>query len=582
MRHRPRALALLTLATLAPFAVSDEGERLHALFDREWEYAMQESPTWASNLGDRRYNDRWADVSLAAKERRHRHNIAVLDELATFDPAQLSEADRLNLRLYHHELRTNVEQFDYKFWLMPLDHRWGIQTAHDIAARLRFATVKDYDDWIARLRSFGEYMDQTIDVMKAGMDAGIVQPKIVMNRVTAQILAHIVDSPEDSLFFAPFNKIPADIDGATIDRLQREGAAAIDAVVLPAYRRFHAFFTLEYLPACQDGVGAWRLPDGKAMYAARARMYTTTDMTPEQIHDTGLAEVQRIRNAMEDIMREVGFKGSLQDFFEHLKTDPKYYYDNPDDLLTAYRAVSKRIDPLMVKLFKTMPRMPYGVVPVPEQTAPDTTTAYYQRPAADGSRAGAYFVNLYKPETRPRYEMIALSLHEAVPGHHFQIALMQELGDLPRFRRFGGYTAYIEGWGLYSEQLGYEVGLYDDPYDRMGQLLYEMWRAIRLVVDTGIHHHAWTRQQAIDFFMTNSAKSEMEIANEVDRYIAWPGQALAYKIGQLKIRELRTRAEQTLGDRFDVKEFHDVVLLGGAVPLDVLEEKVERWINEQN
>ncbi|HSD71084.1 MAG TPA: DUF885 domain-containing protein, partial [Woeseiaceae bacterium] len=307
----------------------------------------------------------------------------------------------------------------------------------------------------------------------------------------------------------------------------------------------------------------------------------TTSMTPEEIHRLGLSEVQRIRGEMQLIIDELEFAGNFEDFLEFLRTDPQFYYETPEQLFDAYLAICKRIDPELVKLFGVLPRMPYGLRPIPDNIAPDTTTAYYSRPAADGSRAGYYYVNLYKPEVRPKYEMEVLSVHEAVPGHHLQIALQMELGDMPDFRRYSGFTAFTEGWGLYSESLGYDLGLYKDPYSRFGALTYEMWRAVRLVVDTGMHYKGWTRQQAIDFFKANAAKTELDIINEIDRYIGWPGQALAYKIGQLKILELRRNAEQTLGDAFDIREFHDALLGGGALPLEVLETRMHRWLAAQ-
>jgi uncharacterized protein (DUF885 family) len=552
---------------------------LHALFDEEWEYAMRENPTWASALGDRRYNDRWPDLSLAAVERRHRHQSEVLDRLKRIDRAALSPADQLNYDLFKKDFEEGVEGYKYRWHLVPLNQRGGIQTESELADLLPFTTVKDYEDWIARLRAFPKMMDETIALMREGARVRMIHPRVIMERLPAQIDKQITATPEESPFYAPFKEFPDSIPAAERARLLRAGRDAVNAQVIPAYRKFREFFVKEYLPATFPEVGAWQMPDGAEMYAFEARRYTTTALTPQQIHEIGQAEVRRIRTEMEAIMRRVGFQGSLQDFFKHLRTDPKFYYKTPQELLDAYRAVSKRIDPKLVKVFKTIPRTPYGVEPIPSNVAPDTTTAYYQQPAADGSRPGTYYVNLYKPETRPKYEMMALSLHEAVPGHHFQIALAQELGEIPKFRRFAGYTAFVEGWGLYAESLGEEMGLYaDDPYAKFGQLTYEMWRAVRLVVDTGIHQMKWTRQQAIDFFMANAAKSELDIVNEIDRYIAWPGQALAYKVGELKIKELRRRAADRLGAAFDVREFHEVVLGSGAVPLDVLERNVDGWL----
>lgn len=550
---------------------------LHDLFEQEWEYTLRENPTFASSLGDRRYNTSWADNSLSAIQKRHEHNLAVLRELDNIQFEDLSQFDQLNYQLFRRRYETRVEGHQYRWYLLPLDQQGGIQTANQLADGLRFTTLSDYEDWIARLRAFPTYMDQTIALMREGIKLGMVHPRVIMNRIPEQIATQIVERASESLFFKPFEQFP---DSLTQEqqRLSAEAKRAIEEHVVPSFRKFQKFFTEEYLPACYDGVGAWQMPRGKEMYAFRARLFTTTELTPQQIHELGQLEVRRIRAKMDEIIQRVEFKGSFEEFLHFLRTDPQFYYTSPQELLDGYLALSKRIDPTLLKLFGRLPTIPYGVKPIPEAIAPDTTTAYYRRPSADGSRAGTYFVNLYRPEVRPKYEMEALSLHEAVPGHHLQIALAMELGELPAFRRFTGYTAFIEGWGLYAESLGEELGFYEDPYSKFGQLTYEMWRAVRLVVDTGIHSKQWTRRQAIDFFKANAAKTEHDIINEIDRYIAWPGQALAYKIGELKIRELRSLAEEELGEQLDIKAFHDVVLSSGALPLDILEKNVRSWI----
>ncbi|MDT5159122.1 MAG: hypothetical protein QOH51_3479 [Acidobacteriota bacterium] len=560
---------------------SDAAPALNKLFEEEWDWTMRENPTFASTLGDRRFNDRWPDESLEANERRQQHRLQTLARLKTIDRARLAASDQLNYDLFRKDLENDIQEYGFRLYLMPVNQRGGIQSADELTELLRFQTVKDYDDWLARLRAFPAYVDQTLALMREGVRARMLWPKVTLQRVTAQLDRQLVSRAEDSNFYKPFRDFPLDIPEADRARLSQAGREAVAQSVIPALRRLKEYFVSEYLPASFDRVGVWQWPNGAEAYAFLARRYTTTDMTPEQIHEKGLSEVARIRAEMQKVMAQVGFKGSLKDFFKKLRTDEQFYYKTPEELLAAYRATAKRIDPNLVKVFKTLPRMPYGVIPIPDTLAPDTTTAYYQQGSPDGSRPGYYYVNLYKPETRPKWEMMALSLHESVPGHHLQIARAMELGEIPKFRRYGGYTAFIEGWGLYSESLGEEMGLYDDPYSKFGQLTYEMWRAVRLVVDTGMHYYKWDRQKAIDYFLDNAAKTELDVTNEIDRYITDPGQALAYKIGELKIKELRARSRAALGERFDVREFHDVVLGSGALPLDVLERNVDEWISKQ-
>jgi uncharacterized protein (DUF885 family) len=572
-------LALVVITAVAQDAAATKA--LHDLFEREWEYQMEQNPTRASQLGDRRWNDRWPEVSVEAIKKRHEHGRETLQQLAAIDRTKLSAKDQLNYDLFKKNYETAIEEYKFQWYLAPLNQRGGIQSENELADSLRFQTVKDYEDWIGRLKNFPTHMDQTIALMREGIKARVLLPRVIMNRVPAQIDKQLVANPDQSLYYKPFKRFPASIAVGDQERLMREALAAISTGIIPSYAKFKRFFVEEYLRASFEEVGAWQMPQGEEFYAFLVRKFTTTAVTPREVHEKGLSEVRRIREEMQKIMTQVGFKGTLQEFFTFLRTDKRFYYATPEELLVGYEAISKRIDPHLVKVFKTLPRMPYGVEVIPSAIAPDTTTAYYRQPAADGSRAGTYFVNLYKPESRPKWEMMALSLHEAVPGHHLQIALAQEQGDIPNFRRYGSYTAFVEGWGLYAESLGEDMKLYDDPYSKFGQLTYEMWRAVRLVVDTGIHQMRWTRKQAIDYFMENAAKQELDIINEIDRYIAWPGQALAYKTGELKIKELRARASRELGGGFDLRDFHEVVLGSGAVPLDVLERNVVQWIAEK-
>ena len=579
-----RTRFLLTLAAtvfVSQPALADAREDFHALLDEAWEWYLAENPMVASRAGDRRYNTEWSDDSLAAIERRHLERRDFLRRVYAIDRAALPEADKLNYELFRRDLQRRVDEHQFSGFLMPFSQRGGVQNLDSQAAYLRFEKVADFEDWLARLDKIDTVVEQTIEVANRGIEQGVVLPRILMERIPDQIAVQLVEDGKDSPFYRTFETMPDSIAAKDQERLRAAAIRTIEDTVVPAYRKLARYFDKTYLPATRDSIGLSNLPNGSAWYEFLARQYTTTVMTPDEIHRTGLEEVKRIRGEMQQIIDELEFEGDFQDFLTFLRTDPQFYYDNPDDLYEAYLATSKRIDPELVKLFGTLPRMPYGVKPIPDAIAPDTTTAYYSRPAADGSRAGIYWVNLYKPEVRPKYEIEVLSVHEAMPGHHLQLAIQQELGDMPNFRRYSGFTAFVEGWGLYSESLGYDLGLYKDPYSRFGALTYDMWRAVRLVVDTGIHYKGWTRQQAIDFFKDNAAKTEHDIVNEIDRYIVMPGQALAYKIGQLKILSLRASAEAALGDDFDVRAFHDALLGAGALPLDVLQQRMDTWLAEQ-
>lgn len=554
---------------------------LHQMFTAEWDHEMQQDPEQASELGDRRWNTQWMDESPKAFAARYQHFQEVLKKLANLDRTTLPGADQLNYELFKKRLEDRSRVYTSGWYMMRFNQREGIQTADGLADGLRFETVQDYDDWLARLKNFPAHMDQVIALLRLGIKEHMVHPKVIMQRIPAQIDRQIVADPTQSGFYKPFADFPKSISSADQQRLQQGGREAVEKQIIPAFRKFKDFFAAEYFPACYDQVGAWQLPRHDELYASLIRHYTTTNLTADQIHEIGLKEVARIRAEMEQIMQRTSFKGTREEFFKFLRTDPQFFYKTPEDLLNGYKAVAKTVDPNLVKVFRTLPREPYGVKAIPDVAAPDTTAAYYGQGAADGSRAGTYWVNLYKPESRPKWEMMALTLHESVPGHHLQIARAHELGEQPQFRRFGDYTAFVEGWALYGESLGEEMGLYDDPYSKFGQLTYQMWRAVRLVVDTGMHSKHWTRDQAIQYFMDNAPKAELDIVNEIDRYIAWPGQALAYKIGELKIKELRARANNELGAKFDLKGFHDVVLGSGPVPLDLLERNVDRWVLEQ-
>ena len=586
MRARSGLAAVVLVGTLGVSAGAAAPEKapaaaLRALFDSEWERQLSQQPEQATYYGDHRFDDRWTDMSLPAIAARERQEREALQRLRAIPRAQLAADQQLQYDSLLWLLEQAVRRQAFRLHLTPISHQGGVSTADGIAEVMAFETAADFERYLARMAALPTLIGQVQTLMREGVQAGYLPPRVLMQRVPGQLAAQVVDDPTLSPFYRPLRRLPASLPAAEQQALRERAQALIRNGIVPAYRALAAYFTAEYLPRASASIAASDGPRGRAYYEFLARDYTTTDLSAEAIHALGLREVARIRAAMEQAKGAAGFAGPLPEFFSFLRSDPRFFYKTPQELLDAYRSMAKRIDPELVKVFRTLPRLPYGVRPIPDNIAPDTTTAYYQGGATDGSRPGYYYVNLYKPEVRPRWEMVPLTLHEAVPGHHFQFALGQELPNTPQLLRNAYFVAYSEGWGLYAEQLGDEMGLYDDPYDRFGQLAYEMWRAVRLVVDTGMHVKGWSREQAIDYFKANAPKTEHDIVNEIDRYIGTPGQALAYKVGQLKISALRLRASQRLGARFDLRDFNDAVLATGSVPLAALEARIDAWIAAQ-
>jgi uncharacterized protein (DUF885 family) len=560
----------------------DSSIYLDQLITDQWEAWMRWDPLFATSCGDHRFNERLPDAGEG-------HYVSWRDQLAAFrrrlqkiDRGPLPPADRLNCEIFARMLDFEIAGLDYHGYRLPISKAGGFHTWFpDLYLLSPFGNVQDYENYLARLEALHRYFDESIDLMRLGLRTGFVPPRVTLEGVDKSLQAQIVEDPSSSVFFKPFEKISASVGLADRSYLLTAAQAVIRGSVVPAYRSLLQFLETEYLPGSRAGIAAADLPDGPAFYQDRIRYFTTLDLSPDLVHATGQSEVQRIRSEMDAVIRKTDFKGSFREFIEFLRSDPRFYVTTPEALLEKTALVLKRMDGELPRLFKTLPRLPYGIRAIPSFSAPGNTAAYYQPGTGDGTVAGTYYVNTYDLASRPLYEIEALSLHEAVPGHHLQIALQQELSDLPNFRRFAGFTSFVEGWALYSERLGMEVGFYQDPYSDFGRLSYEMWRACRLVVDTGMHALGWSRQQAIDFMAENTSSTLLNITNEVDRYIAWPGQALAYKLGELKIRELRMMAEKELGAKFNLREFHDLVLLGGAVPLDVLERRLREWVAGQ-
>ncbi len=556
-----------------------DSERFSEIVDLTYEYTMLSFPEFATYLGDPRGQDRWSDQSEAMILQRQKDDKLLLKALDNIKREKLTSSEQVSYDLLYDRQKLDIEGHQFPNEMMPINQMGGVQ--QNIARMMAITRPKNADDYanmIARLNKTPEVVDQTIAWMRKGMAAGVTPPAVTLRDVPQQIRNQLVDEPDQSPLLGAFKQFPASVDSLQQATLTKQAEAAYSEKVAPAFEKLLAFMENEYLPAARQTIAMRDLPNGEAWYAYNVKQNTTTDLTPEQIHQIGLDEVKRIRSEMDSIIESSGFEGSFEEFLEFLRTDPQFYHKTKEGLLREYRDIAKRADPELVKLFGKLPRTPYGVIPVPAYAEKSQTTAYYQPGSVKAGRAGNFFANTYALDTRPRWEMEALTLHEAVPGHHLQIALQDELEDVPWFRRAGGYNAFVEGWGLYSESLGVEMGFYTDPYSKFGQLTYEMWRAIRLVVDTGMHHLGWSRQQAIDYFMANAGKQEHDVIVEVDRYIVWPGQALAYKIGELKIKELRAYATDELGEDFDIREFHDEVLGRGSLPLSVLDANIRTWV----
>jgi uncharacterized protein (DUF885 family) len=565
-------------------AARDVGKELNSLVEQYFDELLPLDPLYATYIGENRYNDRLAnDISPEHIARRRELEQRFLARAQAIPDDALDDQDRLTYDIFVRERATELKRLSFPGHLLPIDQLYSLPS---VFAQLGsgtsvqpFSSVQDYENFLGRMRDFSVWVDQAIANMREGMKRQVVQPRIVMQAVQKQLDDLGNDTPEASVFYQPIAHLPDGFADTDRQRLTEEYRLAIDETVLPAYRRLAEFVRNDYLPASRDSVAWSALPEGAAWYRFFSEVMTTTSLAPDEIHETGLKEVARIRAEMESAKDRAGFTGDLQAFFRHVEAEPRFYYEHPADLLAGYRELKSRIDALLPRLFSNIPAVDYEVREVEAFRAESAAGASYESPSPDGTRPGIFYINTYNLRAQPRFGMETLSLHEASPGHHFQQSIQLGLASLPRFRRFGGdYVAYVEGWGLYAESLGPELGLFTDPYQYYGHLSDEMLRAMRLVVDTGLHSRNWTRDQAIRYMSDNSSMAESDVRSEVDRYIANPGQALGYKIGEIRIRGLRTKAEAALGDRFDVRVFHNEILKDGALPIDVLEAKMDRWL----
>lgn len=564
--------------TAATASVAERSRALNRLFDDYWQWTLKQSPETATSVGDTRYNDRWSDYSAAVFNSNLQHEAELIAQLGAIDTTGLPEQEQLSATLLMKQFVDDQEGARFKPWEMPVNQFGGPQlTFLQIINMMPFATVKDYDDYIARLNAIPAVFMQVQESMDAGVQDSRTVPQMLMEKAQAQIQKIAAAKPEESPFAGPLAKMPASIPAADQKRIRKEAMDAISQKVLPSYDRFGRYLKAQYIPKCRTTLGASALPDGKAYYDFQIRTLTTTSRTADQIHQLGLDEVKRDETEMLAIAKKYGFN-DLKSFNDHLKNDPKQHPTSAEQLLDAYKRPLAAMQAKLPELFGRLPKAPLEVKPTPDFRAANSAPADYEQGTPDGKRPGVFNANTYNFANRTFFTTEAIAYHEGIPGHHLQISISQELTGIPEFRKEGGYTAYVEGWGLYAEHLGKDAGFYQDPLSDYGRLQADIWRAIRLVVDTGVHSKGWTRQQMVDYFHEHSAVDEPSVQAEVDRYIAWPAQALAYKSGQLKILELRERAKQKLGAKFDIRNFHDEVLDSGALPLDILEKRVDTWI----
>ncbi len=559
-----------------------DAQRLDKLFQIDWDRNVRESPETATDLGVPGYDDQWTDMSEAAIAQRKSEAQWPLDVLNSIKRDALPPAEQLNYDLFRRGALLSIEHNKFPGEYLAINQLGGVhQDIPQEIEKMPHDTVKQYDNILARLRAAGPLIDQNIELLHHGLVLGVTEPKVILGDVPGEVLDVIPDDPMASALLKPFADFPAGIPQADRDRLKAEAVDVYKNVDSPAYHKLHDFLVNDYIPKARDTIAWSALPHGDAWYRLDVRDQTTTDMTPDEIHKLGLSEVKRIHAEMLEDAADSGFKGSYDDFVKYLHTDPQFFYKDADSLLAGYRNIAKQIDPILPQFFNKLPRLTYGVRAIPDYAADAAPAAYYMPGSVKTGRPGWFCANTSNLSSRPKWQMQVLTLHESVPGHHFQFSLAQEMTGVPEFRKYSSYTAFAEGWALYCEHLGYEMGFYKDPYSKFGQLSFDMWRACRLVIDTGIHSEGWSRQQAIDYLMANAGRDEHEATVEVDRYIAWPGQALAYKIGQLKILALRAEAERELGDQFDLRAFHDALLVNGSLPLPVLEQQIKAWIATQ-